>query len=442
MTLASQKPKNMEIPSETPNFSVSAFDVIVYILLFVAAGAFFLEPTLQMVCGPILAFLFVYLYFVKKDTLFVTLFIILANDALGTVVLGKISFQYLLIPLVLLELLERKKISVRSFFLLLLGIVMILQPALTGVATLKSALITLFYVFALLLQQGKYEQRFFIERFMFSFSLIVGLIALHAIITGGVVFDEAILGAEDISGLRRGILGVGSGDPNFSGLLLCAGIACALNSKTLPRIAAAIAFLLCLGAIVVTMSTTTLIALLIVLFMTALINAPPSKAVIRILLLVLAFILLFNLYTALPAEWHTEQIDAYIVRMEEKWDALLVGDLDSVTTNRSTITEQYWDYLTNEQSLVKQIFGGNSINLFEHVPHNTYMDFLLQFGFLGTAFLLIFIFKRLLQAFFLPKDRTRKVIVTLKILYAVFIFSISVFTESTFALTFVFLFVL
>ena len=419
----------------------SKSDTMIYFILFCMIEAVFLNSSLQIIVGPLLAFLFSYLYLFKKDTLLVTLFIMIANDSLGTVFWGKISFQYVLIVLVVCKVLSQKTIQLRTILLFLLATAMILQPYFTNVVPFKNTIITVFYVIALLLEYETKDKDAFFERMKVSISLIVGLISIHAILTGGVVFSEDIVNSNTIEGMRRGILGVGIGDPNFSCLLLCTGIICVLNAQSFNRIFKVIIFAVCTGAMLVTLSTAGLIAYILVLLLNIVVQSGFSKIVKQLSIVVIVIVLVSQIYFSLPSQYRIEYIDTYVERMEMKADYLSEGDMASATTNRSDIAEQYWNYIMGEQSFLGKMFGGNSVLLLRHVPHNTYIDFIVQFGFIGAIFLILFIIKRFIGTCFAPKDMNRKIQLILKVLYMVFIFSISVYSESTFALLFVFLFV-
>ena len=64
----------------------------------------FIEPSNSVYCGPIMAALFIYLFFSGYQEL-VAAIIIVANDALGTIIAGELSFQYLLFVLLVVKLL-------------------------------------------------------------------------------------------------------------------------------------------------------------------------------------------------------------------------------------------------------------------------------------------------------------------------------------------------
>ena len=64
--------------------------------LFLCVEATFLELLPTIVIGPLLAVLLLCTYFVLGKTVLATVFIVVANDALGTILGGSLSFHYLL----------------------------------------------------------------------------------------------------------------------------------------------------------------------------------------------------------------------------------------------------------------------------------------------------------------------------------------------------------
>ena len=420
----------------------SSFDIAIYFSLFICIEAVFVNNSLQVVLCPIIAFLFVYLYFIKKDTILVTFFIIIANDSLGTIFAGRISFYYLLLFFLILEITQHSIIQVRLTLLMVLAAIMAAQPLFTNAASFNMFFNALVSVLILICQYNKYERSVFIERMMVSISIIVGLIAIHTLITGGVIYAEAQKNEYYVEYQRRGVLGVGIGDPNFSSLLLCTGIGCTLNNRSFRWYVKAIVFVVTTAAMFVTLSTAGLLALILVLLLSATVNRKLAKGVRRIGVIVLIVLLITQIYFTLPQSYHIADVDQYINRMELKYVALITGDIYSVTTGRSGISDSYLVYINEVQPFGKVLFGGNSVLQLGYETHNTYMTWILQFGFIGLFFLLAYIVNRLMKIYFDEKNDERKIGILLKLLYLFFIASISVHDGSTFVLLFFFLFVI
>ena len=88
MDAALLNPKNRTLKLKVNDFLLA--------LLCLAVFAVFMNPSLQIITGPIIAVLLTYLYFMGNPEI-VTAVVLVANDALGTVIFGSLSFQYLLL---------------------------------------------------------------------------------------------------------------------------------------------------------------------------------------------------------------------------------------------------------------------------------------------------------------------------------------------------------
>ena len=441
VTYSEKIKENKKLFGSEPFFG-SKIDTIIYLVLFILVEAVFLNSSLQIVTGPLLTGIFFYLYFIKKDTILVTTFIIVANDALGTIFLGKISFQYLLLVFIVLELIQNSKMRVRNFVLAVVAIFMVFQPCFTNVTAFKNVIYSSLYILALLVQYQKYEKDDFLENHMCAASIIVGLIALHAIITGGVIYAEAQHTEYFQEYQRRGVLGVGIGDPNFSSLLLCMGIACTLNNRSMKWYGKVILYAVTTAAMFVTLSTSGILAFVLVNLLSVIVNRKLTKGIRRLLLLLLVGVTVFQIYLALPSPYHIADIDAYIERLEIKYNAFVNKDFYSATTGRSDLSDRYFHYINKEQTLGRQLFGGNSVVQLGNATHNTYLSWILQFGYFGFSALLIYACIRLIKTYFSERNDVRRFSLIIKALYIFFIATLSVFDGSTFALMFFFLFVL
>ena len=90
---------------------------ILLIALLVCVFLAFLFDSLWVFLGPVMAVLCVYLYFTGFPEL-ITALIIVANDAMGTVFMGSISFPYLLLAMALLRfVLYKRKIKISEMII-------------------------------------------------------------------------------------------------------------------------------------------------------------------------------------------------------------------------------------------------------------------------------------------------------------------------------------
>ena len=280
-----------------------------------------------------------------------------------------------------------------------------------------------------------------VELFFKGVAITVFLISLHTCITGGVEFYE--LNEYSIEFLRKGILGVGIGDSNYSTLLLNIGIACALFDRNFKWYMKLGITFFELFAMTVTLSASGLIGLLSTLmgFVVVKRGSIPSK-VWKSILLLLGMVLLFNLYINLPSTMQNETINAYIDRMQDKLFLVQSGDISSFTTNRSSIADQKMDYFMNGQGVLKQLFGFNSLfaDGSNTVPHNTYIDLLLQIGLVGMILTLGHIVTSSIRAW-KDKNRNRRDLL-LKLLMLYYFLNLSLYHGSLFSLAYLVLIIL
>ena len=409
-------------------------------ILLVSIFSVFINSSLQLITGPVLAACFIYLY-CKGYQAFVTSVIIVANDSLGCIFMGHISFPYLLLGLVLFSLLKGKfKIRIRSSQLIggLIMLLTLVQLFSFHIISVKGILYTVTFIIASGYNLKKDED---VELFFKGVAMTVFLISLHTCITGGVEFYE--LNEYSTEFLRKGILGVGIGDSNYSTLLLNIGIACTLFDKNFKWYMKLGITLLELFAMTVTLSASGLIGFLLTLigFVVVKRGSIPSK-IWKSILLLLGMVLLFNLYINLPSTMQNETINAYIDRMQDKLFLVQSGDMSSFTTNRNSIADQKMDYFINGQGVIKQLFGFNSLFVdgSNAVPHNTYIDLLLQIGLVGMILTLGHIVTSSIRAW-KDKNRNRRDLL-LKLLMLYYFLNLSLYHGSLFSLAYLVLIIL
>lgn len=410
-------------------------------ILLVSIFCVFINSSLQVITGPVLAACFIYLY-CKGYQAFVTSVIIVANDSLGCTFMGHISFPYLLLGLVLLSFAKGKfRSRIRSSQLIggLIMILTLIQLFSFHIISVKGVLYTVTFIIASGYNLKKSEEN--VELFFKGVAITVCLISLHTCITGGVEFYE--LNEYSTEFLRKGILGVGIGDSNYSTLLLNIGIACTLFDRNFKWYMKVGITLLNLFAMTVTLSTSGLIGFLLTLmgFVIVKRSSIPSK-VWKSILLLLGMVLLFDLYINLPSTMQNETINAYIDRMQDKLFLVQSGDISSFTTNRSSIADQKMDYFMNGQGVLKQLFGFNSLfaDGSNVVPHNTYIDLLLQIGLVGMILTLGHIVTSSIRAW-KDKNRNRRDLL-LKLLMLYYFLNLSLYHGSLFSLAYLVLIIL
>lgn len=410
---------------------------IVIALLAAAMLAVFLNSELSIVLGPFMALAFVYLYFFGYPEL-VTAIIVVANDALGTIIGGSLSFPYLLLGLVAVRFLMTAKLRYAGIAYFTVALVLILQPYFTDSLSFRGVIYPFAFISALLVLPREEET---LQRLFRGIAMTVVLLGLHACITGGVEFYEQSEYSKEV--LRKGILGVGIGDSNFSCYLLLIGMLGVWYEKKLSIFWKTVCTGILLYAIMITLSTTGVLGLLLISLLAALLGKKKSKSLIAFLIIAFVVICLFQWYIELPASMRNETLDGYIARVEEKMLQVQAGDFEGATTNRSYLADAYLKYIFN-QPLLPLLFGGNKLVLIDNsIAHNTYLTLILQVGLLGASAIFAWMIWKLSRLYLCPAGtENRSVVLILKILSLFFSFTLSFYDGSLWALWLYFLIVL
>ena len=351
---------------------------IAFVTLYASMLAVFINNGLCIVLGPVMAALMCYL-FLKGHSEEIFAIIIVANDALGTMFGGKISFPYLLLVLVIVKAFYKNAFTLREYCFGIVAICLSVQLYLMDDITLRQLIYSAIFILAIISVRAKRET---LDAFMRGVAMTVVVIALHACITGGVEFYEQNIYSQEF--LRRGILGVGIGDSNYSSFLLNIGIICIWCDDKISRWVKLACVIPILYAMTLTLSASGLLMFLIILVFGILLGKNKPKAIVVLLTAVIFILTVSFIYVNLPNDMRIESVDAYIDRMEGKIDSLNEGDYDSFTTGRTGLTERYIEYFST-QGIGRYFFGGNKLMAVgDSFSHNTYVDFLIRFGLIGA----------------------------------------------------------
>lgn len=232
-------------------------------------------------------------------------------------------------------------------------------------------------------------------------------------------------------------------DPNYMGLFYSVALF-AMMSLSLFRTSIRVIFAVLLSCMILTsLSVTALIAnalfWLIYLFVFRKINATAFCGIILVVLV------LFGLYSYGIENPDAPVIGGFSIRIQDKLESLLVGDLDGVTTNRTNLTEQHWEYFW-DQSALRMLFGLNAVSTIKAefgdlsgVAHNEYVDLLLNIGILGTVVYLASFLSRTMKSFvkvWNDKDTYSGCVFMLKVIWIAYGFTLTMFGDYRFMLLF------
>ena len=411
-------------------------ELLLYVVLASLMLMVFVTPSLSIVTGPLLTALLTYMFF-KGHREFVIAVIVVANDALGTILLGNLSFQYLLLALVGIHMLTKASYSSKRLIFFLVSMAFLIQVNIAGSSSTKMFLMASIYILAIATIRFDGDDDS-VKKFFFGVAFTVVVIALHTVITGGVQYYELSKSAiREGEIVRTGILGVGNGNSNFSAFLLIFGFACLWCFTEFKLVFKLIFTYPLLHALVLTRSMSGFLELLLVICVILLLKKKKGRALTIIVAMIVIALVLFELYMSLPAEMHLPELDAYIERIESKLFAFETGDYSSATTNRNDIVTVYMQYIFYDQGNIGMLFGGNPVivhSISKIGTHNMYLNLLLQFGLLGLIVFVICAVNRIVVNFKSSDDVNAKCYLVLKSLCIFAGFGIGFYSNNLWAL--------
>lgn len=205
-------------------------------------------------------------------------------------------------------------------------------------------------------------------------SSIINVIALLTGLTG------------TIEGVSRQ-LGLGFTDPNYTSYVCALGLAVVLFMKS-DKTFSIISSILFILAILKTGSRAGfLITCLLILMKIAL-----AKGIIKKVKIIFSMLIISALVFIFILPLISNDINNLVSRLVLMWDGFSAHNYGDATAGRSDIAQNYINYFKN-QPFIRQLFGGNLVGSQQllwqvgcnHVTHNTYLDYLLAFGILGSA---------------------------------------------------------
>ena len=133
-------------------------------------------------------------------------------------------------------------------------------------------------------------------------------------------------------------------------------------------------------------------------------------------------------------------------RIQDKLMALKLGDLDTVTTMRSTLSQDHLRFFS-QQSILKMLFGGNLVNTYvvdlpnyeDLGAHNEYVDLLLNVGILGFLLMIgyvVYRFFTLWRTYKVEKKNTYLCALMVKMIWIYFAYTLTIFLDFRFMLPF------
>lgn len=421
------------------NFTEQVQNKAILLITYLLAFIIFIDPGRAIIWGPLLAFA-ILVSFRRDVFVYIAPLIILGNDALQTVAFNRGSFAWYYFALIVLRIISKRHISIskKRIALFLLSLIFVINYVCFLTYTNRELLELPVYLIICLysffeIETNKEKMHMFLQFTLF----VIILETVHLIFFGGVEYmtygQNEWLGIEGT--YRYGMLGTGRGDPNYSALKLCFGLAIALAQTSITKILRWFSIVCCVVGLIRTLSMTGLIGGFIILlgyvFFTP---SLPKKIKIVVLSIVIGGMILI-LY--IGGYIQIQNLEEYISRIVEKIHQFMVGDLSGATTNRSSNLENNWNYFWG-QSGIGILFGGNHLppgNL-TGLSHNTYMDMLLRFGIIGCfllGVLLIYNLQKAIKRLKRYKGEDEMTIVLIKIVQLYFCCTLSIYSSHPYA---------
>lgn len=421
-------------------WTISANMIPIVLLYFCALLNFFTDSSFSIVIGTIILTLMVVIW-INGYTLYMVPLVIIGNDALGTVLFGRLSFDVVLVVLIVIGYLAKinilKNVDKRILWVIGFYLFYFLYMSISDFIPWDQ-LFTTFLNFVLIVytySETKDDSEK-LSQFLALLGITVFLTALSMVVVGGhqtleVVHDGNIR----IETFREGLLGAGAGDPNFSALRLLLGFICILTSRRIKALFK-VPMLLVIGfAMIKTISMTLIVVAILTLFLTIL-TSKSLKKIIRNLLVVaaIAFGGLFFVQK-IPDYLLPSQVDFLKFRIIEKYLSLVNGDLNNVTSNRLIGSVNGLNHFS--QGSLFQVFCGFN----PYLTHNTYVDLLNFFGIVGTVILIVGALRKfIIHIKYNRENENYLTISSLKILYLLYCYTLSIYTGVEYCLMTLFLF--
>ena len=133
-----------------------------------------------------------------------------------------------------------------------------------------------------------------------------------------------------------------------------------------------------------------------------------------------------------------------VARIDEKLVSLSVGDMSDVTTGRTTLAKQNFEFYLS-QSILTIIFGGISVNCrhvhpaLSQVSHNEFVDLLLNVGIVGAVIMVGFFlvsYFSYVKKYYRSKESHDLCIVMIKTIWLLYAVALTTFLDFKFMLMF------
>lgn len=222
---------------------------------------------------------------------------------------------------------------------------------------------------------------------MFASTLIIAVCCSGlSSLTGNVAEETMVVVDGEYQQVNR-LLGTFT-DSNYFSIYINAAIFCGIAITSLPKFFSIGSLLILYYCLFATSSMTGLMAnILGVGIIMYLKNQIKFSYLVFVAIIVIGayFFLLF-----VASNYETSFINSFMVRLQSKMQ--IGDDMNDLTSNRTDLWKEHWDFYLNKQGLLSQIIGGNRMNAIsttQALSHQDFVDILLCVGVLGFLLLVI-----------------------------------------------------
>ncbi len=421
---------NAEISTKTRhkqimNICTKISIVLIYLCEFIAIY----DKSLCVITGPIFIVTMMFLQF--TDYFYIPLTVtIVPLAALGTLFNGRIAVHTLLLPLLIIRLLVKGtkfKVRVSDFMLFILGLLHIGQ--LLAFENYELFHIKTLAVFAticwfLYIRCQARENQELLNKVLFSLAICISVDAVASLLSGG----YTLYANSD----RMGLAGVTGGNPNHAAFYIGVAIAIILSIQNIKLWIKLTMLFSLIILLITTVSVSGFIGVSVVI-LSFFIFTTKNKHKLRFFLCIfLIIITAIALFPAMNIEsdstiHSTSYIDYYQEKLLDRLGNLNDSKYDDATSNRTSLTNQNLEYF-NSHSTLNQIFGMNSANpLNTNVSHNSFVDILLRFGYVGLFIVALLVIYRFYKQYIYARKTGDSVLLMCKIALLFWSFTISMF---------------
>ncbi len=348
----------------------------------------------ELYISPILAVCFVILTFSEYYYIPYAL-VMLTPNGLGTIFMGRISFYVFLIFLLVLRMVIVKgtiKFVLSDVVWLILGLANAFYLKITASGNVgwpKIVLTCVLTVWLIYINSDNRNNEGVIDRFLIAFAVAITTDAIVSLITRTATKYAA--------SNRMGIIGFSSDDPNGAAMILSFAMAIFLSAQNIKILPKMVAIICLVFTVITTVSISGLIACVLVLLLYFIIVNKKQQKLSVFLFIVFSVVLAIYLFPMLGITGEenatgeaVNYLEYYQERLNDRFLSFVNNDVDSATSGRTEVTRWNMEWFS-EQSTLRQLFGGNDVNpAGRGVAHNTFVDMILRFGYVGFSMIAIY----------------------------------------------------